>query len=193
MASFRPAATAQDFFKGTNILSIVYELPRAMLGGPKINVWATTSRDATCLVTQVARQGRPLATTVFPTFANRRQQTNMTAGPKDDGRAMALDIKSFATQAAGRSTSVCNALVSQSGPASFLGVETNGGTGGKFGGRALTDDVVDITFGMIFGNSLATFGLATDDGNETPGLTSDHIGVGARQFLTTFPYLGPPI
>jgi hypothetical protein len=34
--------------------------------------------------------------------------------------------------------------LSKSGPASYLGVETNGATGGLFGGRALTDDVVDI-------------------------------------------------
>lgn len=207
LTSFRPAGQAQDFFQGSNVLSMVLDVPKAMLGGPKIRMWVTTSAptSSVCNLTQIARQARPLASTVFPTIANRRQNVNNFAGPKDDGRSLALDIKSFMTQAAGRSTAICNAVVglfspdvlvadlSQPGPATYLGVETNGATGGKFGGRALSDDVVDTLFGIIFGNTIPSLGLAPDDGKEIPALTSDHVNASGKHFQSTFPFLGPPV
>jgi hypothetical protein len=45
--SFRSASSAVDALKGTNVLSIVIELPTSMLtqgGNPKIGVWGTISR-----------------------------------------------------------------------------------------------------------------------------------------------------
>jgi hypothetical protein len=45
-ASWRPVGQAQDFLKGLDVLSIVVELPRALLtagGDGKIRVWCTTS------------------------------------------------------------------------------------------------------------------------------------------------------
>jgi hypothetical protein len=118
---------------------------------------------------------------------------------------LALDIKSFVTQAAGRSTAVCNAIVglfspdvlladlSKAGPATFLGVETHGATGGRFGGRALSEDVVDTLFGIVFGNTVSTLQLAPDDGREIPALTSDHVNASGKHFQSTFPFLGPPL
>ena len=44
--------------------------------------------------------------------------------------------------------------------ASYLGVETGGATGGKFGGRDIADDVINITSARSFGNTLATLGRA---------------------------------
>ena len=44
--------------------------------------------------------------------------------------------------------------------AAYLGVETAGATGSAFGGRALTDDVVDIDLGVIFGSTIPSLGLA---------------------------------
>ncbi len=35
-------------------------------------------------------------------------------------------------------------------------------------------------------------GLTPDDGKATPLLTTDNVGSGAKHFLNTFPYLGPP-
>lgn len=46
-SSFRTAATAVDYTKGFNVLSIVVELPTTMLtagGNPKLGVWGTISR-----------------------------------------------------------------------------------------------------------------------------------------------------
>jgi len=51
--------------------------------------------------------------------------------------------------------------------ASYLGAETGGATGSKFGGRKLNDDAVDLDLGVIFGNTLAKIGaVAVDDGKE---------------------------
>jgi hypothetical protein len=86
---------------------------------------------------------------------------------------------------------VLRADLSQS-TAAYLGAETNGATGGKFGGRALRDDVIDISLGAIFGNTIPALGLTPDDGNEIPTLTSDNVGPGGKHFLPSFPYLGNP-
>ena len=46
-SSFRSVATAVDALKGTNVLSIVIELPTAQLtagGTAKLGLWGTTSR-----------------------------------------------------------------------------------------------------------------------------------------------------
>ena len=58
--------------------------------------------------------------------------------------------------------------------------------------RALTDDVITTSLGIIFGNTIPALGLAPDDGNEIPSLTTDNVGPGGKHFLTTFPYLGNP-
>ena len=50
--------------------------------------------------------------------------------------------------------------------ASYLGYETGGATGSKWGGRALDDDVVDISLGALFGNTLSALGLIPDDHKE---------------------------
>ena len=47
--------------------------------------------------------------------------------------------------------------------AAYLGYETGGATGSKFGGRGLDDDVIDISLGAIFGNTLSALGLIPDD------------------------------
>jgi hypothetical protein len=256
LTSFRPAGSAQDFFKGFNVLSIVVELPRTALGGGTVRLWATTAEprvtthsyaggpsptprptpvgplgpvtnatsapesDATeietscgsssgpTIFTQVCRQGRPLTSTVFPTVANKQQSNYDVDIPADDAAGnLGTEVQAFMTQAAGRSQAVAAAAkalltpdvlvadLSQSGSASYLGIETIGPAGGRsFGGRALTDDVVDTTFSIIFGSTLPRLGLASDDGKETPALTTDNVGVNTapKHFQSTFPYVGPP-
>jgi hypothetical protein len=75
--------------------------------------------------------------------------------------------------------------------ASYLGSETNGFTGSRFGGRALQDDTVDITLGIVFGDTIPKLGLAPDDRLEIPTLTSDNVGPSNNR-IGTFPYLAPP-
>ena len=59
--------------------------------------------------------------------------------------------------------------------AAYLGYETGGATGSKFGGRALDDDIIDISLGAIFGNTLSALGLIPDDGKEAPCLAQDNV------------------
>lgn len=77
--------------------------------------------------------------------------------------------------------------------ASYLGVETGGATGGKFGGRDLSDDVVDISLGALFGNTLSKLGVIGDDGEENACLSNEHVAQNPTQAKgTTFPYAAVP-
>jgi len=87
---------------------------------------------------------------------------------------------------------VLKADLSKQGNATYLGVETGGATGGLFGGRALTDDVVDLSLGVVFGTTISDLGLAPADGNDIPTLTSDNVTSSGKHFKTVFPYLGNP-
>lgn len=53
-------------------------------------------------------------------------------------------------------------------------------------GRALADDVVDVTLILAFGGNS---GAKYNGENGTPELVSDNVGQGTRVFGTTFPYL----
>lgn len=76
--------------------------------------------------------------------------------------------------------------------AAYLGYETGGATGSKFGGRALDDDVIDISLGAIFGNTLSALSLIPDDHKEVPCLTTDNVAYD-KSNTTTFPYIQAPI
>jgi hypothetical protein len=84
--------------------------------------------------------------------------------------------------------------LSQSGAASYLGVETGGATGGLFGGRGLTDDVIDISLGAVFGNTIPAITGVPDDGKENGCLTNEHVtsGQGGTQTQSSYPYLAQP-
>jgi Domain of unknown function (DUF4331) len=76
--------------------------------------------------------------------------------------------------------------------ASYLGYETGGATGSKFGGRALDDNVVDISLGALFGNTIAALQLAPDDKKEVPCLTTDNVPYDKKN-TDTFPYVQGPV
>jgi hypothetical protein len=155
---------------------------------------------------QVDRLARPAVNEVFATVANDRHKINDEIAPPQDPTQIANDIQSFMTGTAGRSQAITDVvkavlvpdvmkanLSSSATTAAYLGVETNGATGSTFGGRAPADDVVDISLGVIFGNTVPALGLAPDDGKEIPTLTSDNVGPGAKHFSSgSFPYLGAP-
>jgi hypothetical protein len=86
--------------------------------------------------------------------------------------------------------------LSQTGGASYLGNETGGATSSTkstFGGRAITDDVIDISLGAVFGKTLPTLGLIADDGEENNCLTADNVAQASTQTpMATFPYLAVP-
>jgi len=205
ITSWRPSGEARDFFEDFNVLSIVIELPRAALGGGIIRLWETTSVLATNgTFTQQDRLARPLTNEVLATVSNNRHKINNRNNPTNDKNQLVNDIESFLTFPAGRSREIKDVIkavlvpdvmiadLSKSGPATYLGVETAGKTGGLFGGRALTDDIIDISLGIVFGTTISDLDLADPDGNEIPSLTSDNVGSGGKQFKSGFPYLGSP-
>ncbi|MFM2362548.1 MAG: hypothetical protein RLZZ316_1450, partial [Bacteroidota bacterium] len=50
-------------------------------------------------------------------------------------------------------------------------------------GRALADDVIDISLLLIFGGP---------SGTSNPGLTKDNVAANDKAFLSSFPYLATP-
>lgn len=170
-----------------------------------VALWTTTSvPTGGGNYQQMDRLARPVVNEVFATVANNRHKINDEDSPSNDKNELKNDIDSFLTAPAGRSAAtraviesvlvpdVLKADLSKGGSAAYLGVETGGATGGKFGGRKLTDDVVDTSLGIVFGNTVSALGLAPDDMAEIPTLTSDHVDDSGKHFIATFPYLGAP-
>lgn len=171
-----------------------------------IGLWTTTSTSAGGTnYSQIDRLARPAVNEVFATVANNRHQINDEDSPPQDASQLQGDIDSFLQSPCNRSLAIRQVIesvlvpdmmkadLSKTDSAAYLGVETGGATGGKFGGRKLSDDVVDISLGIIFGNTIPALGLAPDDGNEIPTLTNDHVTDAGKHFLPTFPYLGNPL
>lgn len=156
--------------------------------------------------TQKERLARPVVNEVFATVANDQHLINDTINPTQDASELSPDIKGFMKGTAGRSDETTNAVnsvlvpdvmvadLSQGGQAAYLAVETKGATSSTkstFGGRKLQDDVVDMSLGIIFGNTISALGLAPDDGKEIPTLTKDNVGP-SKTYLNVFPYLPNP-
>jgi hypothetical protein len=181
---------------------------------------------------QLDRLNRPAINEVFATFAQ-HQQNNVNT-PDQDKANLGPEIVSFTENVGGRSSAIANVLASVLTPDvqiadmngtsqscigsapgtcnNYLGIETGGATQAPkglkpFGGRALTDDIVDISLSAIFGNVVPSLGLAPDDGKESDGradasypsghrpmLTSDGVSwqTAPKHFTNAFPYLGAP-
>ncbi len=206
---FRPKGQAVDFLSngGYNVLSIVVEMPGDWLRGPRgngvIHMWETTNVKSGLYYKQFDRLARPAVNEVFATVANGRHAINDADQPTDDVNNLANDIQGFMTYPAGRSQAITDVAKAVLVPdmmtvnldgqgAAYLGYETGGATGGTYGGRALSDDVVDISLGVIFGGTIPALGLAPDDGNELPSFETDNVDDSGKHFLSTFPYLGNP-
>lgn len=181
---------------------------------------------------QLDRLNRPAVNEVLATFAE--HQGNNTDMPSQDAATLKPQIVTFMTGTAGRSSAIANVEgavltpdvqiadlsgtstscigVAPGGCNNYLGLETGGVTQipaglRPFGGRALTDDIVTLSLGTIFGNTIPALGLAPDDGKELdgradasfpsgnrPNLTTDNVTwqTAPKHFTTTFPYLGTP-
>jgi hypothetical protein len=218
---FLPAGQASDFLAGLNCLCIVVELPRASLapvGKPPgvIRLWETTSTFSGAPefnYQQLDRLARPAINELLATVTAGRHAHNDGDNPTDDGNAntgLITDIDGFLQFPAGRSQAIRKVIesvlipdvmiadLSQEGGASYLGTEVtqalSGGTKSAFGGRALSDDVVDISLGIVFGNTIPALGLAPDDGAELPTFTTDNVGYdpAVKRTLGEFPYVGTP-
>lgn len=141
---------------------------------------------------QVQRLGNPLVSEVF--LAKRNHPLHGTIGPAQDVQFLTAELKDFVKNVAGRNSTVQNTLATVLLP-DMLIVQTDkaANTAGwlswalanGYGGRKLTDDVVDAGLMAIFGSLL-------DPNNVSPGLTTDNVNANDKAFPTTFPYLAAP-
>jgi hypothetical protein len=178
----------------------------AACGGGSTPGNTTTRVTGTTQYTQIELLSRPAVKELFEKFVD--HQTSNASEPYNDPTLQG-EIQSFTDAVRPPKPSVGsdygkalagilypNAMVadlSQSGVASYLGVETGGATGGKFGGRAITDDVIDISLGAVFGGTLHALGVQPEDNEENNCLTTDHVAMNASQAPTgSFPYFHAP-
>jgi hypothetical protein len=160
---------------------------------------------------QVERLARPAIKEATETFANHSITNTVSPESATTDSVLAQSIVSFAETVAGRSAATATTLQAVLIPdemaadlsdtsdtkAAYLGVETGGFTGSKFGGRALQDDVVSLDLGAVFGPTLSALGVVADDGKESPCLETDNVSAAVAQATdhitpTTFPYVGSP-
>ena len=146
---------------------------------------------------QIQRLGNPLVSEVF--LAKRSHPQHGAIGPADDVAMIGDELKSFVTGVAGRNQTLANTLASVLLP-DMLIVQTDKATstagwltwlpqlGNGWGGRKLSDDVVDLGLLAIFGDP---FGIDPAGAAGKAGLTTDNVG-NDSQFQAAFPYLATP-
>jgi hypothetical protein len=141
---------------------------------------------------QVERLGNPLTSEVF--LAKRNHGFHNSGSPSTDATNHGAELRGFVRSVGGRSETVANTIASVLLP-DMLIVQTDkaGSSAGwltwalanGYGGRKLTDDVVDAGLAAIFGPLLS-------DQNVTMQLTTDNVSANDKQFSSTFPYLATP-
>src|SRR5437773_11246895 len=154
------------------------------------NVMAATERA----YNQIQRLGNPLVSEVF--LAKRSHPVHGSLGPAQDVQYISAELKDFVKNVAGRNTTVQNTLAAVLLPDELI-IQTdkppaNAGwltwaldPANGWGGRKLTDDVVDAGLAAIFGTLL-------DPNNTSPGLETDNVAANDVAFGATFPYLAAP-
>jgi uncharacterized protein DUF4331 len=152
---------------------------------------------------QVQRLGNPLVSEVLLQKAD--HPLHGSIGPDQDLALVAPRVLPFLTgsgSVAGRSADYANVLggvllpdmlivqtdkpANTAGWLNWVGVAplANG-----YGGRKLSDDVVDLALLAIFGDP---FGLDPAGAQGKEALTSDNVAFDSPGITTTFPYLAPP-
>jgi len=149
---------------------------------------------------QVQRLGNPLVSEVL--LSKRSHATHGASSPSDDATLIAGEALGFLTgpgsvanRDPGYAAVLGGALIpdmlivqTDKDPATAgwltwlnLAPFSNG-----YGGRKLTDDVVDLALLAVFGDP-----FGADPTHTTPSLTTDNVA-NDSQFLTAFPYVGVP-
>jgi len=114
--------------------------------------------------------------------------------PSTDVAQFRADVEAFVTGVAGRDPAVATTISSVLLPDMLLVYPKRATSSvgwlswafGGYGGRALSDDVVDIGLMAIFGGL-----LGIDLEHVTPGLSTDNVDANDAAFLASFPYLAP--
>lgn len=152
----------------------------------------TTAPNGDRVYNQVDRLGNPLVSEVL--LAKRNHGFHNAGMPSTDVANHSVEVKAFVTNVAGRNATVANTLASVLLP-DMLIVQTDKATSTAgwlswaladgYGGRKLTDDVVDAGLQALFGSLL-------NSSNTSPGLTTDNVSANDKPFQSTFPYLATP-
>ncbi len=176
--------TGTDTFAGTNVSSIVLNLPDSKLGGKgkTVGVWATTSIEKNGGWQRIDRMGRPAINTVFNITDSEKDLQNLL-NPADDRSTMkdttvavfnafgAVLTNAGATPyTAGQINGLANVLLPDT-----LTIKL-GDPAGFLNGRKPSDDVINAEFGLV------TNGAVTSDG----------VDANDAAFTSTFPYLAMP-
>jgi hypothetical protein len=180
----------------------------ACAGSNSVNTTPLTPPSAKTY-TQIEVLSRPAVKELFEKFVD--HQTSNTAEPYNDPTLQG-EIQSFTdalrppNAAVGSDYGKALASVlypneyvvdlSQTGGAAYLGKETGGATSATkstFGGRAVTDDVIAISLGAVFGHTLSALGVQPEDNEENNCLSAENVAQNATQKPgSTFPYLAAP-
>ncbi|HEX7879840.1 MAG TPA: DUF4331 family protein [Candidatus Eisenbacteria bacterium] len=151
----------------------------------------TTSVNLNREYVQIERLGNPLVSEVF--LAKRQHGTHNASIPSQDVSLYKQEMEDF-VEGFGRPPIVGTTLtgvllpdmliVDSSKSTTSAGWLSNALSGG-YGGRKLTDDVVDTGLSAIFGTALSATGAI-------PALASDNVDANDKSFGNTFPYLATP-
>jgi hypothetical protein len=164
--------TGDDFFADKDVCSIVLELPNSELGATEVGLWQRTlvAADGGGWV-QVERQAHAQQVTVLT--PNEEKVEYLAGEPADDARFVE-SIAHVLEQAGGYSAEEARRLAEPMLP-DILPYDPTRPVGYPDNGRLLTDDVGDYVLAIL------TNGRVTED------------KVGPHEdFLSEFPYLGPP-
>lgn len=145
---------------------------------------------------QVQRLGNPLVSEVF--LAKKDHPFHGSIGPADDAASFGASVKGFVAAFRPQATTLQNTLAAVLLP-DMLIVQTDKPQSGAgwltwalangYGGRKLTDDVVDTGLSAIFSDLLDATQFVCKPG--ALPLCTDNVGSHSA-FTTTFPYLAPP-
>ena len=160
--------------------------------GPTAQPNADASADLSSagrIYAQIDRLANPLVSEVMVVKARHGKYNVGT--PRTDVADWTNDLTGFVNGVAGRSPAYASTIAGALLPDMLLTYPKRDGTPvfwlswvfGGYGGRSLTDDVVDIGLGAIFGTLLG------NTNNVTPGLTSDNVNANDVPFRAGFPYL----
>lgn len=147
--------------------------------------------DPNHLYYQVDRLGNPLVNEVF--IDKRDHDLHNNTSPATDATNFTARMQAFVNQF-GRPAVVGQTLTAVLLPDELIVDPTKGaGTAGwlswalasGYGGRKLTDDVVDAGTAAIFGSLISPT-------NTIPALVGDNVNASQKPFLTAFPYLAAP-
>jgi hypothetical protein len=191
--------TGTDTFAGTNVSSIVLQLPNGMIGGSghTIGIWATTSMQIDGGYQQIDRLARPAINTVFNVTDAQKDIANVT-GPRDDRTQMlartkavlgafnhVLTSNSLSAYSAAQIDAIAHVLLPDEltykvadghGFAWFAGNGSASLANLRLNGRRPINDVINAEFGLV-----TNFHI-----------TSDGVDANDVAFPGTFPYLAAP-